>query len=298
MNFNLLVGSLITIAYILCNSFIIISPSSNDKTEVSCSHTQHNTLPLLWETDTLLRTVESVIYDPIREVFYTANIDGHFMNKDGIGSIGKVSLKGEVLDAEWIAGLDAPTGLAIFGDKLYTTDIDRIVEIDIPAARILRVIPIDGAQALNDVTIDDDGIIYVSDTQSNKIFSLRDGHVTVVYDDIQTPNGLVSLNDKLLIGQWSPQTLSLGNPETEEIHSIATEIPQADGIDILGDKGWIISSWGGMVHHISHEGNRTVILDTRENDIHAADVIFVPKLDIIVVACYSNNKLMAYKLKM
>ena len=115
-----------------CNSQQQVKPK-----ETKVKETTQAPLQLLWETDTLLKTVESVLYDPSTQFIYTANINGHFMAKDGNGSIGKLNLKGEIIDANWITGLDAPTGLHVKNGKLYTTDIDRVVEIDLAKAKII-----------------------------------------------------------------------------------------------------------------------------------------------------------------
>ena len=48
------------------------------------------TLQLKWETDTLLTTCESVLYDQDQDVLYVSNINGAPDGKDGNGFISKV----------------------------------------------------------------------------------------------------------------------------------------------------------------------------------------------------------------
>src|SRR6185295_5962121 len=96
------------------------------------------TLTLKWQTDPQLTTCESVIYDKANDVLYVSNIDGTPDAKDGNGFISAVALDGTVKSLKWVTGMDAPKGLGIFGGKLYATDIDKIVEIDIASGKITQ----------------------------------------------------------------------------------------------------------------------------------------------------------------
>ena len=62
---------------------------------------QPPTLVKKWETDTILKVPESVLYDAGNQVLYVANIEGQPAEKDGKGSIGKVGLDGKVIAASW-----------------------------------------------------------------------------------------------------------------------------------------------------------------------------------------------------
>ena len=260
------------------------------------SENQVPTLTFLWETDSLLTTVESVAYDPDSQFIYTANIEGDFMEKDGQGSISKINLDGEIMEVGWVTGLDAPTGLSISNGTLYTTDIDRLIKIDVATAEILEVIPIEGATALNDVTIAPEETVYASDTGGNTIFKLKDGTVSPFVQDIDTPNGLVYNQNTLLISQWTPEILQTYDVQSQSLTHIAGGLPQADGIEILDDQGYLVSSWGGRVFFVDHEGTTTKILDTSSEGINAADVSVVSDKGIVFVATFSNNTVMAYEL--
>ena len=50
-----------------------------------------------------------------------------------------------------------PEGLALTGDTLFVTDIDRLVAIDIERGEISGAWPAEGAQFLNDPAADTDG---------------------------------------------------------------------------------------------------------------------------------------------
>ena len=71
------------------------------------SFAQHS-LTRLWETDTLLKIPESVLFDAENKILYVSNIDGTDpWAKDGKGSIGKVGLDGKIIATEWVTGLNA-----------------------------------------------------------------------------------------------------------------------------------------------------------------------------------------------
>ncbi|MCZ8217420.1 MAG: hypothetical protein O9262_14340 [Cyclobacteriaceae bacterium] len=84
------------------------------------------TLTLKWETDTVLTTCESVIYDSTNQVLYVANINGQPTDKDGNGFIAKLGLDGKIVQAQWVTGMDAPKGMGIYNGKLFVSDIKRI----------------------------------------------------------------------------------------------------------------------------------------------------------------------------
>src|SRR5687768_14467011 len=77
------------------------------------------TLTLKWETEPLLTTCESVLYDDAQDVLYVSNINGVPDGKDGNGFISKVSIDGKITEANWVKGMDAPKGLGLANGKLY-----------------------------------------------------------------------------------------------------------------------------------------------------------------------------------
>jgi hypothetical protein len=73
-----------------------------------------------------LETPESVYFDEARDTLYVSNIAGEMLEKDGNGFISRVGLDGQMLEARWVTGLDAPKGLVSDGTTLYVSDIDRL----------------------------------------------------------------------------------------------------------------------------------------------------------------------------
>jgi len=254
------------------------------------------TLTLLWETDALLTTVESVIYDPVSKHIYTTNINGHFMKKDGNGFISKIDPKGKIVKSHWIKGLDAPTGTGIYQGKLYVTDIDRLIEIDIAQGKILKTYAIEGAKALNDVEVDKDGTVYCSDTGGNQIFALKNGKITCVMANIDTPNGLYADGDRFLVTCWTPKTLNYLDLKTQKITSISGGLAGPDGIEKVDDQHYLVSGFKGLIHLVSKTGQKQLLLDTQEQKVNATDIDYIPSLKMLLVPTFSKNTVRAYSL--
>ncbi|MCH5597758.1 NHL repeat-containing protein [Niabella ginsengisoli] len=138
---------------------------------VEVSNAQH-TLTKTWETTDSIPVPESVLSVPNKNELYVSLIDGNGNEKDGKGGIGILNKDRSVKNLSWITGLNAPKGLGIYKNKLYVADITDVVVIDIKKGKVLKSIPITGAVFLNDITITDKGIVYVSDTREKKFMFL------------------------------------------------------------------------------------------------------------------------------
>lgn len=214
-----------------------------------------------WETDTLLKTPESVLYDAKDKLLYVSNIDGAPAAKDGKGSIGKVGLDGKIIMIDWVKGLNAPKGMGRYKNKLYVADLDEVVVIDIAQAKIIQHIPVQGAVFLNDVTIDKNGAVYVSDTRTSKIHRIEKGLVATILQNLQSPNGLLALGDKLLI--LDKGSLLQMNANGQLANIAGGMDPSTDGIEMVKPHEYVASCWNGVVYYISANGNKQTLLDTR-----------------------------------
>ncbi len=138
-------------------------------------------LPLFAQSPVLIKGMshpESIISDG--SFLYVTNIGKqlHPMEKDGDGSIWKLSLGGEIIEKRFSkALLNAPKGTAIVNETLYVADIDRIVGIDLTTGKTVSVIDFSpvGAQLVNDIAVKNDSVLFVSATDLNKIFQVTLG---------------------------------------------------------------------------------------------------------------------------
>jgi hypothetical protein len=259
------------------------------------SATAQHQLVKKWETDTLLKVPESVLYDGKNNLLYTANIDGQPNDKDGRGSIGKVGLDGKIIAAEWVQGLNAPKGMALHKKTLYVADVDEIVVIDTRDGSISKRIKVAGSTFLNDVTVDKKGVVYVSDSRTKKVHRIKKGNVTTHLENLQGPNGLLVHNKQLYV-------LDNGGLYRVEENKSLTKITDGmeggtDGIENVTGDDFIVSCWGGVVYYVKADGTKEKLLDTREQKVNSADIGYDAKNRIVYVPTFWKNNVVAYELK-
>jgi hypothetical protein len=251
-----------------------------------------------WETDTMLHTPESVLYDPANEVLYVSNIGGvPPIKKDGDGFISQVNLDGKIRNLKWATGFDAPKGMALLGTTLYVTDIDRIKAIDTKTGKTINTWKVPGSTFLNDVAVSTDSIIYFTDSDKSTIHQLRKGKLTVVRTDtaLGGTNGIYVDGNTLLLAGMQSGTVHTMNIGDQSIQRVAANIPGGDGIERYKD-GWIVSNWNGEIYHIDDVGTVNKILDTQADKLNAADIEVIEEKNLLIVPTFFGNKVVAYQL--
>ncbi|WP_414660372.1 SMP-30/gluconolactonase/LRE family protein [Horticoccus sp. 23ND18S-11] len=264
-------------------------------TLVATAFGQPHQLVKKWETEALLKTPESVLFDAGARVLYVANIDGKEpWTKDGAGSIGKVGLDGKIIAAEWVKGLEAPKGMGLSKGKLYVADIDRMAVIDVAKGAIAEFIAIPGAQQLNDVTVDKTGVVYVSDMKGLKIYAIRNGKPEVFLEGFKRPNGVLAQGDDFyVLDSGALLKFSKGKQRTTVVEGMD---PSTDGIEHVQGNEFIVSCWAGAVYYVKG-GEKQQLLDTRTQKINSADIGYDPKGKVVYVPTFFVNTVAAYELK-
>lgn len=254
------------------------------------------TLTKKWETEAVMTTCESVIYDKTNDVLYVANINGAPDGKDGNGFISKLGLDGKVTQVEWVKGMNAPKGMGIANGKLYVTDIDRVHEVDIASGKITKTHSLQGAKFLNDITTDASGKVYVSDSGGGTIHVIENGKVSKWIENLQGPNGLFAESGEMLTVLWDGKTLNTIDPASKQLTVKTDSIENGDGIEAIGNGEYLVSSWNGMVHHIGADWKKTLVLDTRADSISAADIEYIQEKNLLLIPTFFKNKVVAYEL--
>ncbi len=255
-------------------------------------------LEMVWESDTLMRTCESVRFDDTRKHLYVTCINGAPWEKDGKGFIALLNLDGSIKSESWVTGLDAPKGIGIKDNLLYVADIDQIVVIDINSARIKKRIAVPGAAQLNDIAVDSQGKIYFTDSENGWIWTMVDDHPEKwIEGSFDRPNGLFIEDDRVLLASSKSQDLtSIGLPDNSQ-EVICTEIGHGDGIEYTGIKGhYLVTSWGGEIFLMLPDYTKVSLLKTSDQKINSADIGFNLKEQIVYVPTFFDNRVMAYKL--
>ncbi len=253
------------------------------------------TLTLKWKTDTLLRVPESVLLDSKNNVLYVACIDGKPDEKDGNGYIAQVSLDGKIKNLKWATGIDAPKGMGLFNNKLYVADITRIAVIDITTGKVTNTVEIEGAQFLNDVTVDKSGNVYVSDSNTGKIHIIKDNKAQVYFEspEMKGVNGLLALGSDMYVVAF-PTGVNYKLSADKKLTKVATTAEGADGVVPLSKDEYLVSSWHGEVDYVNAKGEVKKLLDTRDQKLSAADIEYDPKSKTLFIPTFFANGVMAY----
>jgi hypothetical protein len=245
----------------------------------------------------LFRTPESVYFDKERKVLYVANVNLNPWVKDGNGFISKMDLSGNITELKWIDGLNGPKGMGVFGNILYVADIDEIVKINIDNGEIDDKILIEGNPDLNDITVGDDGAVYISGSSSNTIYKLQDNEVSeFLIGGDERFNGLYWEEDRLLLLTSGSSMFKAIDWETKTVTVISKNLGDGDGIIPLGNGNYITSSWRGAIFYIRSDGDVSKLLDTEAINVNAADIDYNDDSNLLFVPTFFDNRIMAYKL--
>lgn len=256
---------------------------------------QEHQLVKKWETDTLLKVPESVLYDADNKILYVTNIDGQPWEKDNKGSVGKVGLDGKIITVDWVSGFNAPKGMGLYKNNLYVADVDKVGVIDIKKGVLTQTIPVAGAEGLNDLAVDKKGVIYVSDSKTKKIHRIENGQATTLLENLKGPNGvLIHDNDLYIVDAGGLYKVEKDKSLTKLADGMEAS---TDGLEHVTGKDYIVSCWAGVVYYVNGNGTKQTLLDTREQKVNTADLGYDAKNRIVYVPTFFKNKIVAYELK-
>jgi hypothetical protein len=238
-----------------------------------------------------------VYFDATNNVLYVSNIDGQGDQRDGKGSIGKVSLDGKIIATDWVPGLNAPKGLALVKNTLWVADLDELVTIDITKGKITNHIKIPGAIFLNDVAADSKGAIYVTDSRKKQLWKVDGGKPSMLLDStqLQGPNGVLVYNKDIYVLD-NGSLLKMGKGRSVE--KIAQDMEgHTDGVENVQGNEFIVSCWQGVIYYVNGDGSTQKLIDTRQDQVNSADLGYDAKTKMVYVPTFFRNKIVAYQLK-
>lgn len=261
--------------------------------------TNSTSLEKIWETDTLLTTSESVIYHPELDLLFVACINGtppDSLDQDGF--ISQISPKdGSIINQKWLEGISAPKGMGIIGNSLFVTDVDKILEIDIPSAAIVKSYPVDSAIFLNDISTGADSSVYISDMGSNTIYQIKNQELSTLIQDstFMRPNGLLAQGQDLYIVSSGGGNFMKLDLTSKQYDVVTDSVFRGDGIIPLGNDNFIVSAWIGQVFHVASNGDKTLLLDTQDQNINTADIWYIEDTKTLYIPTFFKNSVVAYK---
>ncbi len=258
-----------------------------------------NLLVKAWQTDKVFLVPESVLYHKADKTLYVSNINGAPTEKNGKGFISKLSLDGRILKLRWAEGLNAPKGAAIFGNSFFVSDIDRLVEIDMKTGKIRQTYPAKDARFLNDVAVDGQGRVYVSDMdeKNSAIYRLADGRMDIWLKgpDIRNPNGLHMEEKKLMVGNSGDMTIKAVRLSDKVVTEFAPAGQKIDGLRPDGKGNYIVSDWDGRTTLVLATGEIRPLLDTVTEKINSADLEYIPGAGLLLIPTFFDNRVVAYR---
>jgi outer membrane protein assembly factor BamB len=147
---------------------------------VSKSFSQ-KTLTKIWETDTLISTPESVVFDTKSKALYVACINGAPTATNEKSFISKLDLNGKITQLKVTENLHAVKGLDVLDGKIYVAEIFKLVEIDAKTGKVLHKYEVPNATFLNGVSVDKKNkIVYFTDMRSDRLWKLEKGQLVKV----------------------------------------------------------------------------------------------------------------------
>jgi hypothetical protein len=252
---------------------------------------------------------ESVYYDAQSKNLFISNVAGASDQKDGQGWIQKVSSSGKVVSSKWVVGLNAPKGMRAYKGVLWVSDIDEIVSINIRTGQILKKYPVPDATFLNDIAIDKNGVVYVSDTFGLKIYQLKNNKVSqfAFGEVVDSPNGLLVVNGYLYVASWGLAQKDWSTKVPGQIFKISIQTKEKkfvtkaplgnlDGLEVDNKGNFIVSDWmAGKVYQVSPEGD---VIELFHGIKGAADIGYDPKSEMLFIPRMGEDMITAFNLKM
>lgn len=231
-----------------------------------------------------------------REI-YVSNINGDSSALDGNGYISRLDLDGNIIEKDWITGLNGPKGFAVENGILYIGDINALVMIDVATKAVIKRVPVNDPGFLNDVTVKD-GRVFMSDTGKGIIYTYTEEEGLSNFmegEEIQRINGLLPHNGNLLVARMGTGDLLSIDLSDNSITVVGSGIKNGDGIGVLPNGGYIISAFSGEIYHIESKDKTHLVLDTKPDGISQNDGYYIN--GVLYVANLGNNTVTATAVK-
>lgn len=287
------------------------------------SNSSKSKVEKIWETLKQLKNPESIAIDSHRNILYVSNVDGKPDDKDKNGFISKISAtNGRIINLNWISGLDAPKGIDFDNKtgKLYVSDITNLIEIDTLNGKITNKYAAFMNSSLNDVIVDKNGNVFVSDPPNNAIFLLLSNsskgnsnslQLWLKSKELNGPNGLAfdSRKNFLVIasmGKGTPEaggTLKAVDITNKKIINIGQEgitVPFGilDGLQISSDgKYYYVSDWNAKNIHVVESSGKGYHQLLNSSILGIADFKYVDSKKEFVIPIMPENKIVDLRIK-
>lgn len=259
---------------------------------------------------------ESVVYDSDNHQYFVSNISGTPTELNGKGFISRVSEDGKMLDKYWVTGFNAPKGMAKLGNLLFVADMQQLHIIDIEHSHLQQTLTATESKMLNDVSVDPQGLVYISDLLAGGIYRLDSKHLNsagagqssllkqwILPAILPHTNGLLIDNGQLLVATWGQgmhedfSTDMLGGLKSIDLISgaitpliNAQQIGNLDGLTRFDDH-LIVNDWlnGNVFSYKGGELNKLFTSEKTTADISSDS-------NNLLLPVMMKNKVISYSL--
>jgi hypothetical protein len=237
---------------------------------------------------------EAVRYDPDQDIYFVGNWGpGEADAKDNNGYISRMTPDGEITQLKFIAGgtggakLNAPRGMTIVGDTLWVVDADAVRGFNRRTGAPLATADFSAFKLgfLNDIAAGPDAL-YVTDTETNQIYRIAGGKVTVALHDpaLGGPNGITWDNASrrfIVVPYGGDSAIKAWIAGSKTLNVAGRSAGGSfDGVEVLSGNRLLVSSQrdsslyvftGGIGRPIIHTGGAPadIAVDTKRNRVAA-----------------------------
>lgn len=250
---------------------------------VSCTSSESTTPPISFNTlqDTTniafsitgLDGPEAVRYDPDQKVYFISNWSGGGNTQNSSGFITKADDEGNIIELKFMTGtesypLHAPRGMFIHNETLWAADVFGIHGFNKNSGEQTHYIGFDNFEIgfLNDVSGDENGTLYVTDTGRSKVFKVQNDQVSVYLDSLAyAPNGITfnPNSQEFLLAPWGGAQSFLSFNSNAAINEFATlEGGYFDGIEFIGETLFSASQSDSSIRIYNSEMEKILIKTT------------------------------------
>src|SRR5881397_85248 len=236
-------------------------------------------------------TPESVLHDPVQDIYFVSNINGGPTVKDNNGFISRVRPDGAVENLKFIDGgrsFDAKTGAP--------RDTVSLASL--------------GAVFLNDIAIAQTGALYITDTGirfddvgnmlhpgPDRIFRIgSDRQVTVAVrgDTLGRPNGITldSVGKRFIVVQFGGRSVLAWKPGDKAPSVIAKGAGGFDGVEMAGSR-MLISSWSDSTVSSYETGQEVKVITGVPSP---ADIGYDGNRKRVLIPVFSGNRVEIWQL--
>jgi len=253
-----------------------------------------------WESTNTLITSESVLFDEVNGRYIVSCIGNVPPNKeDGDGYLSILDQRGNIISDKWVTGLDAPKGMGISNGKLYVTDINDLVIIDLETGNTDGRVNIPGSTFLNDVAISPEGTVFFTDSDQNVIYEFGEDNLSIFMkdDNLGGTNGIyVDHETVYLAGFGSGDIHTIDRGSKAIVKRAVGAVKGGDGVEPYYG-GFIYSNWNGEIYFVDANWKANKVLDTKGSKMNAADIGINRKSNLLLVPTFFDNRVVAYSME-